>query len=252
MNSAMDKMINKADTLVTTSPNDLNKDAARPGCIYLYSLNKSMQTALLADLIGQTVGAECKVTHNQSRERTATGLDSSESTILPAEILGNDLILVDCQGHDIQNLRALISDINDLEENVNAALLNAEHDSQHEELLDWPCISGIFFSDSTQDQLIRGLQSLLRGEYWVPRRLLHHFLEKNRRAPSSKRSDIKLTKRERQILKLIKDGATNMDIASALDVSEHTVKSHLYNVYKKIGVRNRLEASNWVRDLEDL
>lgn len=151
MNSAMDKMITKADTLVTTSPDDLSKGATRPGCIYLYSLNKSMQTALLADLIGQTVGTECRVIHNQSRERTSAGLDGGDSTTLPAGIVGDDLILVDCQGHDIQNLRALISDINDLEENVNAALLNAEHDSQHEELLDWPCISGIFFSDSTQD-----------------------------------------------------------------------------------------------------
>jgi len=61
-----------------------------------------------------------------------------------------------------------------------------------------------------------------------------------------------LTKRERQILKLIKDGATNLDIAESLEVSEHTIKSHLYNVYKKIGVRNRLEASNWVRDMDDL
>ena len=63
--------------------------------------------------------------------------------------------------------------------------------------------------------------------------------------------DVKLTRRERQILKLIKDGATNADISTALKVSEHTVKSHLYNVYKKIGVRNRLEASNWVRDLSE-
>lgn len=89
----------------------------------------------------------------------------------------------------------------------------------------------------------------------MPRRLLHLFLEKNRRTPSAnavRRLDTKLTKREREILKLIKHGATNLDISNALAVSEHTIKSHLYNMYKKIGVRNRLEASNWVRDLEDL
>lgn len=232
----MDKTITKAETVVTAS-----SDQPGTNSIYLYSLNKSLQTGLLAQLIGESVGVECIIVHGLSRS-----VDPSR------ENLSADLILIDCQGHDIQNLRALVSDINDLEQTVNAALLNAEHDSEHEELLDWPCISGIFFTDTGQEQLIRGLQSLLRGEYWVPRRLLHHFLEKNRRAPTSRRSEIKLTKRERQILKLIKEGATNLDIATALDVSEHTVKSHLYNVYKKIGVRNRLEASNWVRDLDDL
>lgn len=232
----MDKTITKAETVVTAS-----SDQPGTNSIYLYSLNKSLQTGLLAHLIGDSVGVECIIVHGLSKDMEPS-----------RDKLSADFILIDCQGHDIQNLRALVSDINDLEQNVNAALLNAEHDSEHEELLDWPCISGIFFSDTNQEQLIRGLQSLLRGEYWVPRRLLHHFLEKNRRAPTSRRSEIKLTKRERQILKLIKEGATNLDIATALDVSEHTVKSHLYNVYKKIGVRNRLEASNWVRDLDDL
>lgn len=203
--------------------------------ISLYSQNKSLQTGLLASLVSDKTGIECSVIHDLSSANNP-----------------NHLILIDCQGYEGDELRSLVSDINDLEATPNAALLNAEPDSDHEALLDWPCISGIFFSDTDQDQLIRGLECLIKGEYWVPRRLLHHFLEKNRRAPSTKKSEIKLTKREKQILKLIKDGATNLDISEALAVSEHTVKSHLYNVYKKIGVRNRLEASNWVRDFDEI
>ncbi len=203
--------------------------------ISLYSLNSSLQTGLLASLIGEKTSLPCTVIEKISSDATAA-----------------HLLLIDCQGISTEDLRELVGEIHAHEQPINAALLNAHHNSEHEELLDWPCISGLFFTDTDQDQLIRGLECLLQGEYWVPRRLLHHFLEKNRRAPSIKHSDIKLTKRERQILKLIKNGATNLDIAEALEVSEHTVKSHLYNVYKKIGVRNRLEASNWVRDLDDL
>lgn len=202
--------------------------------IVLYSSNRSLQTGLLAALIAEKTGLNCDVIHE-----------------LPTDGIGAQLLLIDCQGHGINDLRTLVGAINEQDEHLEAALLNAEPDSEHEELLDWPCIAGLFFSDTDQDQLIRGLECLLRGEFWVPRRLLHRFLEKNRRAPSFKRSDTKLTKRERQILKLIKDGATNLDISESLAVSEHTVKSHLYNVYKKIGVRNRLEASNWVRDFDD-
>lgn len=203
--------------------------------IWLYSLNKSLQTGLLATLISEKTGRDCQV------------IDE-----LPTDASVNQLLLIDCQGQTIENLRNIVNGVHELDQGINAALLNAHQKSEHEELLDWPCISGLFFVETEQEQLIRGLNSLLQGEYWVPRRLLHHFLERNRRAPSIKHSEIKLTKRERQILKLIKEGATNLDIAEALAVSEHTVKSHLYNVYKKIGVRNRLEAGNWVRDLDDL
>lgn len=211
--------------------------SARPDVkgISLYSLNNSLQTGLLASLITEKTELPCNVIGHISSDATAS-----------------HLLLIDCQGLASDELRELVSEIHAHEQPINAALLNAQHNSEHEDLLDWPCISGLFFTDTDQDQLVRGLECLLQGEYWVPRRLLHHFLEKNRRAPSVRHSDIKLTKRERQILKLIKDGATNMDISASLDVSEHTVKSHLYNVYKKIGVRNRLEASNWVRDMDDL
>ena len=203
--------------------------------ILLYSLDNSLQTGLLAKLIAEKSGLKCKVIHT-----------------LSAEAVQNHLLLIDCQGHTLEDLRAHVGEIHQTAQPFYAALLNAKTNSDHEDLLDWPCISGLFFTDTDQEQLLRGLECLMRGEYWVPRRLLHHFLKKNRRAPAVKQNEIKLTKRERQILRLIKDGATNQDISSALDVSEHTVKSHLYNVYKKIGVRNRLEASNWVRDLEDL
>lgn len=203
--------------------------------ILLFSLNSSLQTGLLASLITEKTGIKCQVASQFS-----------------SAIEGAFLYLIDCQARSPEDLQNLVADIQEHEQPYIAALLNATSESDQEQLLEWPCISGLFYTDTDQDQLLRGLESLLKGEYWVPRRLLHLFLEKNRRAPTNKKLDIKLTKRERQILKLIKDGATNFDIAEALEVSEHTIKSHLYNVYKKIGVRNRLEASNWVRDLEDL
>jgi DNA-binding NarL/FixJ family response regulator len=203
--------------------------------ISLYALTNNLQTGLLASLIGEKTGLACSIINRVGPDTTA-----------------DHLLLIDCQSLSHEELRELINEIHSHDQPLTAALLNAEHNSEHEALLDWPCVSGLFFTDTDQEQLVRGLECLLVGEYWVPRRLLHHFLEKNRRAPSLRQTDIKLTKRERQILRLIKNGATNMDIAEALEVSEHTVKSHLYNVYKKIGVRNRLEAGNWVRDMDDL
>lgn len=202
-------------------------------CITLYSAQNNLQTGLLVQLIAEELGVECKL-------EKSIDIDSCET----------DLLLLDCYGHSPEELKALAHRAQNRETPITIALLNAEANSAHEDLLEWPCVTGVFYGDTTQDQLIRGLKGLLAGEYWVPRNILHRFLDKNRRTPALIRPDIKLTKRERQILTLIRDGATNHDISAALDVSEHTVKSHLYNTYKKIGVRNRLEASNWARSID--
>jgi DNA-binding CsgD family transcriptional regulator len=56
-----------------------------------------------------------------------------------------------------------------------------------------------------------------------------------------------LTKRELEILSTIAEGATNEEIADRFFISPNTVKSHLYNIYKKIGLSNRLQAALWAR-----
>jgi DNA-binding NarL/FixJ family response regulator len=56
-----------------------------------------------------------------------------------------------------------------------------------------------------------------------------------------------LTKRERQILVLTAEGSSNAQVAQKLWVTEQTVKFHLSNIYRKLGVANRTEASRWAQ-----
>jgi DNA-binding NarL/FixJ family response regulator len=56
-----------------------------------------------------------------------------------------------------------------------------------------------------------------------------------------------LTRREREILTLVSEGMANADIARQLWVSEQTVKFHLSNIYRKLNVTNRTQASRWAR-----
>ena len=51
-----------------------------------------------------------------------------------------------------------------------------------------------------------------------------------------------LSGREREVVALISQGATNAEIASRLYLSPHTVKEHTSSIYRKLGVRNRAEA----------
>ena len=50
-----------------------------------------------------------------------------------------------------------------------------------------------------------------------------------------------------EILQLLAEGHSNADLAKMLWVTEQTVKFHLSNIYRKLGVANRTEASRWAQ-----
>jgi DNA-binding NarL/FixJ family response regulator len=65
------------------------------------------------------------------------------------------------------------------------------------------------------------------------------------RVPSDAASE--LTRRELEILQLVAEGHTNATLAKMLWVTEQTVKFHLSNIYRKLNVANRTEASRWAQ-----
>ena len=61
-------------------------------------------------------------------------------------------------------------------------------------------------------------------------------------------SDVpELTRRELEILQLVAEGHSNARLAKMLWVTEQTVKFHLSNIYRKLDVANRTEASRWAQ-----
>lgn len=128
-------------------------------------------------------------------------------------------------------------------------LLNAPHDVGHEMLVDWPNLSGLFFRRDPLQQLVSGIRRVLQGEMWLPRQLMSELLCYYRDSqPQGRRQVVGLTLREQEILRYLMTGASNGEIANSLFVSEHTIKSHLYNVFKKIHVKNRLQAVQWAKE----
>jgi DNA-binding NarL/FixJ family response regulator len=55
-----------------------------------------------------------------------------------------------------------------------------------------------------------------------------------------------LTRRENEVLDLIAKGRSNAEIAKELDITEQTVKGHLWRLYRKLGVSNRTAAVRWI------
>jgi DNA-binding NarL/FixJ family response regulator len=75
------------------------------------------------------------------------------------------------------------------------------------------------------------------------------FLAKAEASPQAAIEDLSagLTRREREILRLVADGHSNAQLAKMLWVTEQTIKFHLSNIYRKLDVANRTEASRWAQ-----
>jgi LuxR family transcriptional regulator, positive regulator of biofilm formation len=107
-------------------------------------------------------------------------------------------------------------------------------------------IRGFFYRNDDLNHLSRGVSALLRGDLWVPHDILVEFaLKGSNQQAHSVREKTMLTERESQILAMVSVGSSNEEIAEKLYLSPHTVKTHLYNVFKKINVPNRFQAALW-------
>ncbi|MBI2241523.1 MAG: response regulator transcription factor [Magnetospirillum gryphiswaldense] len=101
--------------------------------------------------------------------------------------------------------------------------------------------------------MVSALQLVLSGERFIPSMLMDGGAVGSGGEKSGSGDLLgRLTPRERDILHLLREGLPNKVIAARLDVSEVTVKSHLGNMFRKLGVQNRLQAMRILVDTEAL
>ncbi|MYM64620.1 LuxR C-terminal-related transcriptional regulator [Pseudomaricurvus sp. HS19] len=162
------------------------------------------------------------------------------------------LVLIDCREVSAANIQFWFNQLSaDGHKAPPCALINCSRNSDHERLIEWPQLRGIFSRNTAGTLFYQGLQHIREGDLWFCRRLCQDFLRRRRYAPSHNvlhNPGLHFTQREQQMLHGIYAGLTNGAIAIQMGLSEHTVKSHMYNLFRKIGVKSRLEVSNWLRD----
>ena len=61
-----------------------------------------------------------------------------------------------------------------------------------------------------------------------------------------------ITRKEVEILAHISQGESNIMIADVMHISKYTVKTHIYNIFKKLNVSNRLQAASWFHEHTDI
>jgi DNA-binding CsgD family transcriptional regulator len=124
-------------------------------------------------------------------------------------------------------------------------LRNVARDADCEKLARVKALRGVFHAGESFESFIEGLEAILRGELRLKRPAPGERSPRPRRAKPAPSPPSVLTTREMELLRQVVSGASNREIADRMQISPHTVKTHLYNVYRKIGVPNRLQASLW-------
>jgi two-component system, NarL family, response regulator LiaR len=110
--------------------------------------------------------------------------------------------------------------------------------------------NGYLTKTSSLAELIDATRAAHRGETLIPPRmlgtLLARLIEKRRQRDDAMRQMSRLTRREREILVLLAQGADNDVIAQSLVISPRTARTHIQNVLAKLEVHSRLEAAAFV------
>jgi DNA-binding NarL/FixJ family response regulator len=101
---------------------------------------------------------------------------------------------------------------------------------------------GFVLKDATADLVVKALKAVCAGEVWVQREAMTRGVGQLREQPGGADHRPNLSPRQLEVLRLLAVGASTDKIAGALYVSPSTVRVHIAGVFRKLQVRNRIEA----------
>jgi DNA-binding NarL/FixJ family response regulator len=177
--------------------------------------------------------------------RATTGRQAMEM----ARTCEPDVVLLDIRMPDIDGLEAL-SAIKSSKSDVAVIILTSYRNPEYFYRAIASGAAGFLMKEGSPSQISHAIRTVLAGESIINSQVLRDSLKAlsatTKRASSAENLDIpSLTEQEIRILTLIAEGLTNSDIAEVLTVSPNTVKTHVRNVFVKLGVSDRTQAAIW-------
>jgi len=170
--------------------------------------------------------------------------DGAEAVKMARE-LKPDILLLDLAMPRHPGLEAL-RDLGSGQHSVRVILLTAAAEKQQiVEALQLGA-RGVVLKDSATQLLLKSIQTVMSGEYWVGRESVSNLVQYLRSMVQSSGEEARqkkfgLTPRELEIVSAVVAGYANKEIAHYFKISEDTVKHHLSNIFDKLGVSTRLE-----------
>lgn len=229
--------LNAMEHLTNTAP-EPNAHFLLEGKQVLISGSRPMMIALISFYLEREGNAKTVL---------CDGLDDAEA-IIDKSGTPIDVVLWDVHGLENNFIMDILQKIQ-LHKKTKLALLDVNRSSLIEKQALVIGIRGFFYFGDPLPLLLKGVHFISDGSIWAPRKVLESFFV-NGSTPSVEVKDEPsgLTSREIDVLMMVSEGSGNADIADKLHISQHTVKAHLHNAFKKIGVSNRIQAARWAID----
>ncbi|HLK11637.1 MAG TPA: response regulator transcription factor [Candidatus Binatia bacterium] len=142
-----------------------------------------------------------------------------------------DLLLL-----DLQMERSSLLDIETLAERLTILVVTASERVEDALAALRAGARGVVFKRFAIETLMTALRAVLEGHVWMPPAIQAEITARLREP-----AEASLTRREREIVRHVALGLRNAEVAERLCISEVTVKTHLNNVFQKLGVRDRVE-----------
>jgi len=197
---------------------------------------RNLQNELLAFVLEKETGAPSSVA-----EALQSTSDNAEKQVTKR------LLFVDCAGRIVKRtLEELQTTLKESSSTPIIALFSLQHGRGVEQEALQKGVKGFFYQGESVPLILRGVKALFKGEIWLSREVLAEAVANSaRRRVQVISNEAGLSSRELEIVALISIGSNNDEIANKLCISPHTVKTHLYHIFKKINVPSRLQAALW-------
>jgi two-component system NarL family response regulator len=194
---------------------------------------------LFQESLGRTLDAQADMT-------VVGGAASVQEAVKKARQFKPDVILMDFTLPDGTGVDATQSILAELPTTKIVFLTIHEEDEKIFEAIRHGA-QGFLLKNVSSSQLLEYLRNLEQGNLAInpefTKRIIKEFAQMPPREDLSAEAASKLTPRQREILKELKTGATNRQIAARLFISEQTVKNHVSRVLKKLSIKSRHELS---------
>lgn len=119
-------------------------------------------------------------------------------------------------------------------------------------------VAGFTLKDSGVEDFLKTIRSVIKGGRVLPAYLTDSlFTQILKHAASNPKSNrieesVRMTQRERQVIELIAEGLSNKEIGEKLNLSVHTIKSHVHNILEKLSLHTRIQISNFSHNSKEM